>query len=70
MVRTMASSNGVTLRAKIGNLKDLDAIKCMFGDDNRLMQILLNFLTNSIKFTNRDGTVTIYVNVLELQNIE
>ena len=70
MVITSATSNGVRLKAKIGNSRDLDALKNVYGDENRFMQILLNFLTNSIKFTNREGIVTVYLDVLECQNLE
>ena len=36
------------------------------GDDNRYQQILLNFLSNSLKFTNIKGTVCIQLRLLDV----
>ena len=37
------------------------------GDQRRYLQIFLNFLSNSLKFTNRNGTITISVKVIQSQ---
>lgn len=39
------------------------------GDDNRYLQILLNFLSNSLKFTPQNGSVKIEIKLLEAQPI-
>ena len=41
----------------------------ILGDDNRYLQILLNFLSNALKFTGTNGLVQIETRLLDTQNI-
>ena len=40
------------------------------GDDNRYLQILLNFLSNSLKFTPTNGSVKVVLKLIDTQAIE
>lgn len=44
--------------------------KQVWCDRRRIHQILLNFISNSIKFTNTNGFIKVHLNVLQEQNCE
>ena len=37
----------------------------LFGDERRYLQILLNFVSNALKFSNEGGTITIRLKLIE-----
>jgi PAS domain S-box-containing protein len=55
-VRFMADAKNITIESKVD-----EAIKPISGDPQRIEQILGNLLCNAVKFTPRDGRVTIRV---------
>ncbi|GAB4176845.1 MAG: hypothetical protein Fur005_38860 [Roseiflexaceae bacterium] len=61
MLRSRAETKQITLWHQIGLLPQI-----VFGDDQRLRQILVNLLDNAIKFTNQGG-VTLTVAALDHQ---
>jgi len=60
-----AEENNIELRAIIDKKSNLDLIQAMLGDKRRYMQILLNFLSNALKFTNSNGQITVYIQILD-----
>ncbi|MGK0219612.1 MAG: signal transduction histidine kinase, partial [Planctomycetota bacterium] len=52
------------LNLKVSVAKDLPTVK---GDAERLSQVLNNLLSNSVKFTPSDGTITVTVDLCETQ---
>jgi len=60
ITKLLARQKGIEFRLSvIGSMP-----KCLYGDDVRLRQLLLNLLGNAVKFTDR-GSVELVVNILE-----
>ena len=66
----MANDNNINLKAEIDTKENLDLIQAIYGDERRYLQILMNFLSNALKFTNWSGTVTIEIKVLDRQPVQ
>ncbi|KAK5076358.1 Histidine kinase osmosensor [Lithohypha guttulata] len=49
-----------------GKVRDM----CLWGDKNRILQVLMNFTSNSLKFTPPNGSVTVRVRCLGLVDLE
>ena len=50
----------------IANPVDKVYFKSVFGDERRYGQIILNFLSNAIKFTNSHGTTSVNLKIVEI----
>ncbi|MCR5053770.1 MAG: response regulator [Lachnospiraceae bacterium] len=57
MVIFKAREKGLKMEVEV----DSDLPDCLFGDENRIRQIMINLLNNAVKYTN-SGSVTLYVN--------
>lgn len=64
-----ANERGIELKAEIDGRKNLNLIEAIHGDENRFLQILLNFLSNSLKFTDPGGSITVKIEILNHQPI-
>lgn len=63
-----ANQNKIRLLAEIDEEKNLEIINSIFSDERRIQQILLNILSNALKFTNKDGQIKILVKILSKQS--
>lgn len=41
----------------------------MYGDENRFLQVIINFLSNSLKFSNTGSKIRIFLRILEEQTL-
>ena len=56
MIRSLADSSGVTI------IMNFDKIEtCAFADHTRLKQVVLNILSNAIKYNTENGSVTVSI---------
>ena len=46
---------------------DLMLFKNIYGDSSRYLQIIMNFLSNALKFTRERGVITIKLSLVEIQ---
>jgi len=65
-----ANQKEIELRAYIDNINNLNDIRYFHGDRRRMLQILLNFLSNSLKFTQDKGKIIVVICVRDLSQSE
>ena len=75
-VQYLAQKRGISITTEFGGEQqissllepeqpDLKILDNIYGDVRRFIQILYNFLSNAIKFSNHNGTVTVAVRLVE-----
>ena len=64
-----ANCNKVKFDAKISKKSDLHFFGKVFGDPRRFTQILNNFISNALKFSNKRGTISINIEVIDIQKV-
>ena len=69
MVFYAAKQKNIKLSAEIDKISNLDFIQMIYGDERRYLQILLNFLSNSLKFTNEGGEIKVEGKIIESQKV-
>ena len=48
--------------------KELTLLENIYGDPRRYLQIMMNFVSNSLKFTSENGQIIIKVSLMEVQD--
>jgi signal transduction histidine kinase len=67
MMLSQVVGQGIQLRLEIEDPQQLAVFNNIWGDSQRFLQILANFLSNSIKFTNKNGEIVVVLRLLESQ---
>ena len=58
-----AHERGIELKASVSSKQDMKFLHSVVGDSRRFLQIFLNFMSNSIKFTSKGGLVQVLFKV-------
>ena len=69
IVSFQAETSGIKLKLYLDSEKT-HLLQRLIGDKRRLTQILLNFISNSLKFTPSGGHIAIHLQVLEEQTVD
>jgi len=69
IIKSTADSKGIELEANIKNKKHLVYLDNLCGDPRRYIQILLNFLSNALKFTPNNGKIIIRLEKIDFMNV-
>lgn len=49
--------------------QDADHLNAVYGDPSRFLQIIINFLSNSLKFSNQGTKILVHLRIIEKQII-
>jgi len=67
IIQHLAARSGITLRVCIDHPAHLKHFVAFLGDRQRYLQMALNYLSNSLKFTPRGGQVVVVLEALQSQ---
>ena len=59
-----ANQQNIEFVAEIDHPNNLRFIQQIYGDKRRYLQFFINFISNSLKFTNKKGKVTVSVKIM------
>lgn len=65
-----ANEKKIEFNVIIDKKSNLSLIKQIYGDTRRIKQILINFISNSLKFTPIGGKITISIRINEEQQVK
>ena len=65
-----ANEKKIEFNVIIDKKSNLSLIKQIYGDTRRIKQILINFISNSLKFTPIGGKITISIKINEEQQVK
>ena len=65
-----ANEKKIEFNVIIDKKSNLSLIKQIYGDTRRIKQILINFISNSFKFTTIGGKITISIRINEEQQVK
>lgn len=64
VVGHIANKKNVTLECQSSNERDSNYFSSVNGDETRFLQVLINFLSNSLKFSEVGSKIIVYTKVL------
>jgi signal transduction histidine kinase len=50
--------------------EDAQYYNAVYGDENRILQVMVNFLSNSLKFSSSNSKVVLFLKMIEKQTIK
>jgi signal transduction histidine kinase len=67
VVEHVASKKRVKLECKSPNELDKAYFSSVNGDETRFLQVIINFLSNSLKFSEVDSKIIVHTNIIQSQ---
>ena len=64
-IKTISEHSSEKYESNESQRTSLSLLKNVYGDAQRYLQIIVNFLSNAIKFTNKDGAIIIRLQIVE-----
>jgi len=69
VVSHFAQSKNIKLEQPIVKEDQKIYFMTLFGDKNRFIQVIINFVSNSIKFSHPNSKIKLHLNLIEAQDI-
>ena len=65
MVTHIAQKKNVSLKPPLTDPKEAQFYMQIYGDKNRFLQVIINFLSNSLKFSNNGSEIHLHLTLIE-----
>ena len=69
VVHHIAEKKKIALIKKPLEPNEINLYNAIYGDESRFVQVIINFLSNSLKFSDSGSKIVIFLKTLEIQTL-